>query len=151
MRKGHSMTRQQSFRAASVAAVAIAALILSSAQTFARQGRRPRPRPARDAANAEQTRLTPHRVTLADGRSFELNLPEDFGISVAAQGLKRVRFMARSPDDRVFVTDMYNKTDNHRGVVYILDQFDQTTRRFKKVTKYMSDLHNPNRSEEHTS
>jgi glucose/arabinose dehydrogenase len=49
-----------------------------------------------------------------------------------------------SPDNRLFVTDMYNKTDNHRGVVYILDQFDQTTRRFKKVTKYLSDLHNPN-------
>ncbi len=138
------MTRQQSFRAASVAAVAIAALVLSSAQAFARQGRRPRPRPARDAADAGQTRLTPHRVTLSDGRSFELNLPAGFGISVAAQGLKRVRFMARSPDDRVFVTDMYNLADNTKGAVYILDEFDPAGKSFKKVTPYLTRLRNPN-------
>ena len=89
-------------------------------------------------------KLVPHSISLANGKSFELNLPEDYDIRVAAQGLKRVRFMTMSPDNRLFVTDMYNKTDNHRGVVYILDDFDQTTRRFKKVTKYLSDLHNPN-------
>jgi glucose/arabinose dehydrogenase len=89
-------------------------------------------------------KLVPHQISLANGKSFDLNLPEDYEIKVAAQGLKRVRFMAMSPDNRLFVTDMYNKTDNHRGVVYILDQFDQATRRFKKVTTYMTDLHNPN-------
>lgn len=89
-------------------------------------------------------RLTPHPITLANGKSFTLNLPDNYDIAVAAQGLKRVRFMTLSPDNRLFVTDMYNLTDNHRGVVYILDDFDRTTRRFKKVTKYMSGLHNPN-------
>jgi glucose/arabinose dehydrogenase len=89
-------------------------------------------------------KLTPHRISLANGKSFELNLPEGYEISVAAQGLKRVRFMALSPDKRIFVTDMYNLTDNRRGVVYILDQFDPTTYRFKKVTKYLSGLRNPN-------
>ena len=59
-------------------------------------------------------KLTPHRITLANGKSFDLNLPEGFEISVAVQGLKRVRFMAKSPDDRIFVTDMYNLTDNRR-------------------------------------
>lgn len=90
------------------------------------------------------TRLTPRHITLANGKSFDLNLPEGFEIAVAAQGLKRVRFMARSPDNRIFVTDMYNLTDNRRGVVYILDQFDPATRQFKKITKYLSDLRNPN-------
>src|SRR5688572_11999625 len=71
-----------------------------------------------------KTKLIPHRITLADGKSFELNLPDGYSISIAAQGLKRVRFMALSPDKRIFVTDMYNLTDNRRGVVYILDQFD---------------------------
>jgi glucose/arabinose dehydrogenase len=52
--------------------------------------------------------------------------------------------MARSPDNRIFVTDMYNLSDNSRGVVYILDQFDPATRQFKKVTKYLSGLRNPN-------
>ena len=89
-------------------------------------------------------RLIPHRISLANGKSFELNLPEGCAISVAAQGLKRVRFMAQSPDKRIFVTDMYNLTDNQRGVVYILDQFDPKTYQFKKVTKYLSGLRNPN-------
>ena len=95
-------------------------------------------------SNAAAQKLTPHHITLANGKSFDLNLPDGFEISVAAQGLKRVRFMARSPDNHIFVTDMYNKTDNRRGVVYILDQFDPATRRFKKVTPYLSGLRNPN-------
>ncbi len=90
------------------------------------------------------SRLTPHRISLANGRSFNLNLPSNFEISIAAQGLKRIRFMAKSPDNRIFVTDMYNLEDNKRGAVYILDEFDPTTKRFKKVTQFMSGLRNPN-------
>jgi glucose/arabinose dehydrogenase len=71
-------------------------------------------------------------------------LPEGFAVSVAAQGLKRVRFMARSPDDRIFVTDMYNLADNEKGVVYILDEFDPASKSFKKVTPYLKGLRNPN-------
>src|ERR1051326_5583815 len=113
------------------AAFVCAALLLFSASAAARQGTRP-------------LKLTPHRITLASGRSFSLNLPEGFEVSVAAQGLKRVRFMAKSPDGRVFVTDMYNLTDNRRGVVYILDGFDPATKSFQKVTPYLSHLRNPN-------
>src|ERR1043165_291004 len=93
---------------------------------------------------AAALKLTPHHITLANGKSFDLNLPEGFEIAVAAQGLRRVRFMALSPDNRLFVTDMYNKTDNSRGVVYILDQFNPATHEFKKITKYLSGLRNPN-------
>ncbi|HEU4711035.1 MAG TPA: PQQ-dependent sugar dehydrogenase [Pyrinomonadaceae bacterium] len=89
-------------------------------------------------------KLVPHHITLANGKEFDLNLPEGFGIAVAAQGLKRVRFMARSVDNRIFVTDMYNLTDNKRGVVYILDDFDPVKREFKKVTKFLTGLRNPN-------
>lgn len=89
-------------------------------------------------------KLVPHRISLANGKSFDLNLPEGFDIGVAAQGLKRVRFMAKSPDDRIFVTDMYNLTDNKRGIVYILDDFHPATRTFKKVTPYLTGLRNPN-------
>src|SRR5215203_5426605 len=89
-------------------------------------------------------KLTPHQISLANGRSFDLNLPEGYEISIAVQGLKRVRFMALSPDKRIFVTDMFNLTDNRRGVVYILDKFDPATLQFKKVTKYLSGLRNPN-------
>lgn len=98
------------------------------------------------AANAKTLRpkLTPHRITLASGKSFNLNLPGEFAISVAAQGLKRVRFMAPSPDGRIFVTDMYNLADNTKGTVYILDEFDPATGSFKKVTPYLKGLRNPN-------
>jgi glucose/arabinose dehydrogenase len=88
--------------------------------------------------------LVPNSISLANGKSFELNLPEGFAISVAAQGLKRVRFMAKSPDDRIFVTDMYNLADNTKGVVYILDEFDSVAGSFKKVTPYLTGLRNPN-------
>ena len=96
-----------------------------------------------DPPNA-RLHLTPRRITLANGNSFNLNLPETFDIAVAAQGLKRVRFMAKSPDNRIFVTDMFNLTDNRKGAVYILEDFDSITKRFKKVTLFMTGLRNPN-------
>ena len=89
-------------------------------------------------------KLTPRRISLADGRSFDLNVPEGFEISVAAQGLRRVRFLARSPDGRIFVTDMYNRTDNEKGVVYVLDGFDPAEKRFKSTIPYLTGLRNPN-------
>ena len=95
-------------------------------------------------ASVSRFRLTPHHITLANGKSFTLSLPEDFEIAVAAQGLKRVRFMAKSPDNRIFVTDMYNLTDNKKGVVYILDAFNPATKRFDKIIPFMSGLRNPN-------
>jgi len=94
--------------------------------------------------NVAALRLTPHWISLLGGRSFDLNLPEGFEISVAAQGLKRVRFMAKSPDDRIFVTDMYSLADNRKGAIYILDQFDPAERRFKRVLPYLKGLRNPN-------
>ena len=89
-------------------------------------------------------RLMPQKITLAKGKSFTLNLAEGFEINVAVEGLKRVRFMAKSPDNRIFVTDMYNLTDNKRGAVYILDGFDNNTKRFNRVIPYLTGLRNPN-------
>lgn len=108
--------------------------------------------PENEAANKTNARasasrplkLTPHSVSLANGKSYALNLPENFSLSVAAQNLKRVRFMARSPDGRIFVTDMYNRADNNRGAVYILDEFDSAHGRFGKVIPYLTNLRNPN-------
>ncbi|MEK6283880.1 MAG: glucose/sorbosone dehydrogenase [Acidobacteriota bacterium] len=58
--------------------------------------------------------------------------------------------MARSPDGRIFVTDMYNLADNTKGVVYILDEFEPASRSFKKVTPYLTGLRNPNSLAFHT-
>lgn len=93
---------------------------------------------------AAQVKLVPHSVTLKSGKSFSLNLPAEFEIIPAVEGLTRVRFFARSPDGRIFVTDMKDLTDNKKGSVYILDGFDAATGKFGKVTKYLSGLHNPN-------
>jgi glucose/arabinose dehydrogenase len=96
------------------------------------------------AIQTRRLKLVPHHISLANGRSFDLNLPEGLAISVAVQGLKRVRFMAKSPDSRIFVTDMYNLADNKRGVVYTLDEFDPASKTFKKVKTYLKGLRNPN-------
>ena len=100
--------------------------------------------PVHAQARQRGLKLVPHRITLANGKAFDLNLPDSMEISVAAQGLKRVRFMARAPDYRIFVTDMYNLTDNTKGVVYILDEFNPASGTFKKVTPYLTGLRNPN-------
>ena len=91
-----------------------------------------------------QVKLVPHKITLKDGKTFNLNLPAEYEIIPAAEGLKRVRFFAKSPDGRIFVTDMYNLTDNQKGAVYILDDWNQETGKFGAVTPYLSDLKNPN-------
>jgi glucose/arabinose dehydrogenase len=95
-------------------------------------------------AAVAQPGLVPHPISLKDGRKFNLNLPADFEIIPAAEGLKRVRFFAKSPDGRIFVTDMYNLTDNTRGAVYILDGWDARSGKFARVVPYMTGLKNPN-------
>ena len=59
-----------------------------------------------------QPKLVSNKITLKSGKSFNLNLAEGFEMLPAAEGLKRVRFFAKAPDGRVFVTDMYNLADN---------------------------------------
>jgi len=91
-----------------------------------------------------QARLVPNKITLKNGKSFNLYLPAEFEIIPAVEGLKRVRFFAKSPDGRIFVTDMFNLTDNKKGTVYILDGWDAKTGKFAKVIPYMTGLKNPN-------
>jgi glucose/arabinose dehydrogenase len=88
--------------------------------------------------------LTPHSIPLASGRSLTLNLPEDFAIDVALQGLRRVRFLARSPDDRIFVTDMYSLADNSKGAIYILEGWNETAHTLARKVAYLDHLRNPN-------
>jgi glucose/arabinose dehydrogenase len=94
--------------------------------------------------SSAQVRIVPQKIRLKNGKTFTLNMPADFEIIPAAEGLKRVRFFARSPDGRIFVTDMYNLTDNKRGKVYILDDQNAETGKFGKVIEYMTGLKNPN-------
>ncbi|WP_171522289.1 PQQ-dependent sugar dehydrogenase [Acinetobacter shaoyimingii] len=96
------------------------------------------------AVMAEQPKLVPHPIVLKNGKKFTLNLPENYDIIPAAEGLKRVRFFALSPDGRMFVTDMQDLTDNQRGMIYILDGWDAQTGKFSKIIPYMKGLKNPN-------
>jgi len=97
-----------------------------------------------------QTKLVPKKISLKDGREFNLNLPADYEITPAAEGLKRVRFFAVAPDGRIFVTDMFNMDDNRKGAVYLLDAWNSRTGKFGKVIPYMSNLRNPNSIAFHT-
>lgn len=126
--------------------LAFAALLLLTANVTAQRHTTPRRVVESNARerDAGALRLVPNRVALSGGKSFVLNLPEGFALSVAAQGLRRVRFMAESPDGRVFATDMHDLTDNSKGSVYILDRFDPATKSFKRVIPYLTRLRNPN-------
>ncbi|MCY1161476.1 hypothetical protein D9M71_11800 [compost metagenome] len=93
---------------------------------------------------AGQPKLVPHPVNLKNGTHFSLNLPANYEIIPAAEGLKRVRFFAKSPDGRMFITDMHDLTDNKKGIVYILDEWNAETGQFGKIIPYMTGLKNPN-------
>ncbi len=90
------------------------------------------------------TAQTAHTLSYAPGKSITLTLPEPFDIDIAASGLRRVRFLARSPDGRIFVTGMHDISDNRLGSVFILDGWNAQARRFTRITHYLDHLRNPN-------
>jgi glucose/arabinose dehydrogenase len=100
--------------------------------------------PLNTPANAQTLRLQPHPITLQKGNRFNLFLPEGYQISVAYEGLQRPRFMAKSPDGRLFVTDMLNRSDNKKGKLLIFDGWDSIAHRYSRRITYLADLHNPN-------
>lgn len=87
---------------------------------------------------------TPHTLKYAPGKQITLKLPEAFDINIAATGLKRVRFFAKAPDGRIFVTGMHDLADNRRGSVFILEGWDERRHHFTRVTHYLDHLRNPN-------
>lgn len=88
--------------------------------------------------------LEPHPLDLGNGKSITLSIPSGWDITVAAGGMKRPRFMAFSPDGRLFMGDLYNMGDTRLGHVYALDDYQSAQGRFGKVTAYLSKQRNPN-------
>lgn len=86
----------------------------------------------------------PHTLFYAPGKQITLTLPEPFEINIAASGLRRVRFWAKAPDGRIFVTGMHDISDNRLGSVFILDGWNDQTHTFAHVTHYLDHLRNPN-------
>ena len=91
-----------------------------------------------------QIKLVPQKISLKDGREFDLSLPANYEIIPAAEGLRRVRFFAVAPDGRIFVTDMFDTSDNQKGAVYILDAWNSRKGKFAAVVPFMTGLRNPN-------
>ena len=96
------------------------------------------------ASGHAQTKTYSEKIKLKSGKQFNLRLPSQLEIIPAAEGLKRVRFFAKAPDGRIFVTDLFNLTDNRRGAIYILDGWDEKEGKFARVIPYMTGLRNPN-------
>ncbi len=91
-----------------------------------------------------ETKLVPNTIELRNGKIFTLNLPKNYEIIPASEGLKRVRFFTKAPDGRIFVTDMQDMTDNKNGKVYILDKWNEKTGKFGKIIPFLTNLRNPN-------
>ena len=89
-------------------------------------------------------KLTPHTILKENADEFVFNIAEPFNIAVAAEGLGKVRFMSVSPDGRIFVPDLVDYNLSHEGKVYILEDFDNETKRFKTVSTYLSGLRGSN-------
>jgi len=60
-------------------------------------------------------KLTEQTVTLKNKLAFTLRIPQSYKITPAAEGLERPRFFAKSPDGRLFITDMHYRSDNKKG------------------------------------
>jgi len=114
----------------------------------------PEPPPPLDPKSAAKhldrtpLRLVSKPVQLDAGDSFSLQVPEGYTIHPVAQGLRRVRFFARAPDGRLFVTGLHTLADNKKGKVFILEDFEpggaSMAPRFAAVTTWAEGLRNPN-------
>ena len=89
-------------------------------------------------------------LTLQRGTTLDLRIPDGVAMNVAAEGMKRARFMTESPDGRLFVTDLIDMSDNRRGIVYVLSDFDATSHQFGKRAPYLTGQRNPNSVAFHT-
>ena len=88
--------------------------------------------------------LSPQQVRLSNTDSFYLQIPVGYGIAVAAKLNTRLRFLVKSPDGRLFATDMHDRSDNRRGRVLILENWNDSSKSFDKITTFLNNLHNPN-------
>jgi len=89
-------------------------------------------------------KLVPHAIRLKKGNFFKLNIPVGYKINIAAEGLKRLRFLAKSPDGKLFATDMYDRNDNHKGKILLFDKWNEKEKKFDSIITFLDKLHNPN-------
>ncbi|MDP4148224.1 MAG: PQQ-dependent sugar dehydrogenase [Bacteroidota bacterium] len=83
-------------------------------------------------------------IHLQKGIDLTLRIPAGYHIGIAYEGLDRLRFLCRSPDHRLFATDLFDISDNKEGKVYFFTGWDPVSRQFANVHTYLDSLHNPN-------
>ncbi|MDB5202171.1 MAG: glucose/sorbosone dehydrogenase [Ferruginibacter sp.] len=84
------------------------------------------------------------QINLQKGLNFKLAVISGYKINVAAEGLKRLRFLSMSPDKRLFATDMFDLRDGRNGSIIIFSGWNEEAKRFEKQTVFAGNLHNPN-------
>jgi len=94
--------------------------------------------------NGEDINRMPHSIHLQKGIDLQLNIPAGYKICVAFEGLRRLRFLTKSPDGRLFATDMFNTSDNKRGRVYVFESWDSAAHVYRGIRTFLDGLHNPN-------
>ena len=100
--------------------------------------------------SSTQIKLEPRTVAFADGSEATYELASQFDLAVAAEGLGKARFIAMSPDKRLFISDMVDWNLSREGRIIILEDFDAETRKFKSKSVYLSGLRGPNSVEFYT-
>jgi len=96
------------------------------------------------AQQAKNIKLVPQPVKLKGGLSFNLNIPEGYHITIAGEVTRRLRFLAKSPDGRLFATDLYNRDDTKLGRILIFDKWNEATHYFDTTIEYLNKLRTPN-------
>lgn len=96
------------------------------------------------AQPATSISLAPQTIKLKSGLTFNLSIPQNYHIAVAAEVTHRLRFLAKSPDGRLFATDMFNRADNKLGRILIFDRWNTTTNHFDTTIEYLTKLRSPN-------
>jgi len=88
--------------------------------------------------------LRPITLILANGKEETLQLSQNYDATIAAQGLQHARFMAWSPDHRLFLGEMTSASDANTGRVLVFDGFDAQSGTFTTMHTYLANLRNPN-------
>lgn len=83
-------------------------------------------------------------VRFGDNTEATFQLAEPFNVHVAAENLGKARFMAWSPDGRLFVPDLVDYELSHEGKLYILEDWNEETKRFDTTHTYLENLRGPN-------
>lgn len=129
--------------------VAVGALIVSSSQgpqeeplTFIREEMVDTPKETKEV-KPDAITLTPQMLTFSDGTEVTYQVADGFDIAIAAEDMGKARFMTWSPDGRMFVPDMINYNLSHDGKIYILDDWNEKTKRFDSKSVYLSGLRGP--------